>query len=254
MTIRSIAVTAFGLSLSFLVQRAPAQTAPLRVLVSNGVREVVQDLQPQCERAIGHPLAIQLGSTTAIQNKIAAGEQFDVALLTTEAIGDLIKEGKVAAHSRTDMARCGIGVGVRAGAAKPDIRTPEGLKRALRETKSISYAQDGASRVFIEQMVERMGITADVQPKTILTQGSVAAGENVAAGKAAIVMTLISEILPMPGVELVGPVPMEFQSYVNFAAGINAKAANADAAQALIRFLTGPKAAAVYKAKGMEPR
>jgi molybdate transport system substrate-binding protein len=88
----------------------------------------------------------------------------------------------------------------------------------------------------------------------MLTQGSVAAGENVAAGKAAMVMTLISEILPMPGVELVGPLPAELQSYVNFAAGINVKAANAEAAKALIQFLTGPKAAAVYRAKGMEPR
>ncbi len=255
MKIRTMAMMVVGLSLGFWT--APdmaAQKAPLRVLVSNGVREVVQELQPQAERAIGHPLAIQLGSTTGIMQKVAAGEPFDVALLTTEAIGELIQQGKVAAGSRTDLARCGIGVGVRKGAGKPDIHTPEALKRALQETKSISYAQDGASRVYIDKMVEQMGITAAVKPKTLLTQGSVAAGENVAAGKASMVMTLVSEILPMPGVELVGPLPRELQTYVNFAAGVSTKAADAEAGKALIQFLAGPKAAAVYKAKGMEPR
>ncbi|PWU10612.1 MAG: ABC transporter substrate-binding protein [Terriglobia bacterium] len=252
MKIRSIALTILGLGL-FLANPVSAQT-PIRVLVSNGVREVVQELRPQCERAIGHPLEIQLGSTTQIMEKVAAGEQFDVALLTTGAIDDLIKQGKVAANSRTDLARCGIGVGVRKGAPKPDIRTSEALKKALQDTKSISYAADGASRTYIEKMEERMGIAADAKPKTLLTQGSVAAGENVAAGKAAIVMTLISEILPMPGVELVGPFPAELQNYVNFAGGISTKAANADAGKALLQSLTGAKAAAVYKAKGMEPR
>jgi molybdate transport system substrate-binding protein len=256
MTIRSMAAaaaaTGFGLIFLF-TQQAAAQNGAVRVLVSNGVKAVVEELQPQCERAAGHPLAIQFGTTASLKQKIEAGEAFDVALLGTEAIDDLAKAGKIAGGG-TPMARCGIGVGIRAGQTKPDIHSPEALRLALQETKSISYAQDGASRVFIEKMVEHMGIASDIKTKTMLTQGSAAAGINVASGKAGMVLTLISEILPMPGVQLVGPLPAAVQSYVSFSAGVSANATYATAGKALIQAVTGPKAAAVYKAKGMEPR
>src|SRR4029077_11025945 len=120
--------------------------------------------------------------------------------------------------------------------------------------KSITYPQDGASRAYIEQMFERMAITADVKPRIILAPGSGPATESVAAGKAALVITLFSEIVPIHGVEILGPLPGEFHYDIHFGAAASATAKNAEAAKALITFLAGPKAAPTFKAKGLEPR
>jgi len=232
---------------------ASAQNAPVRVFASNGVKAVIEELKPQCERAIGHPLAIQFGSTTDLLQKIDAGEPFDLTMLTADAIDQLIKSGKVASKA-APLARCGVGVGIRTGAPKPEFGTPEAMKRALLKAKSVTYAEDGASRGFVEKMEERLGIVSEIKAKTILTHGSGAATANVADGKAEIVLTLASEILPVHGIELAGPLPDALQGYINFAAGIGANAKNAESAKAMIQFLTGPSAAPVYKAKGMEAR
>ncbi len=252
MRMRSTIVLAASV-LGFAAQMA-AQTAPVRMLVSNGVKAVLEDLRPQCERAIGRPLAMEFGSTTGLKQKIDAGEAFDLTLLTTEAIDALMKENKLAAGSRVDLARCGVGLAVRAGAPKPDIHTPEAFKRTLLKAKSITYAGDGASRPFIDKMFHTLGIAADVKPGIVLTQGSGPAMESVAEGKAEIVLTLMSELLPVRGIEVVGPFPAEVQNYVNFSGGVSSKAENAGAAKAVLRFLAGPGAAPTYKAKGMEPR
>jgi len=152
------------------------------------------------------------------------------------------------------LCRSELGIGIRAGAAKPDIHTTEALKRTLREAKSITYPQDGASRGYIEKMFERLGIAADVKPRIILAPGSGPATESVASGKAALVITLFSEIVPIHGVEILGPLPGEFQSDIRFAAAASVGAKNAEAAQALIAFLAGPKVKSTFKAKGLEPR
>src|SRR5204862_5568104 len=148
-----------------------------------------------------HPLAMQFNTTVSLRQRIAAGESFDVAILTAEAIDALIKEGKIVARSRADVGSVGIGVGVRAGAAKPDIRTVDAMKRTLLNAKSITYAQDGASRQYIEKMVNELGIAESVKPKTLLRQGSDASNASVASGEAELVITLTSEIMPAPGVE-----------------------------------------------------
>ena len=208
MTARSIAAAIVATTIGFFSlssQEAKAQGGALRVLVSNGMKAAMEELQPQCERAIGHPLALQFNSTASVKKKIQAGEGFDVTIITTEAISDLIQEGKLAAGSRADLCRSELGIGIRTGAAKPDIRTPASLKRTLLDAKSITYPQDGASRGYIEKMFERLGIAADMKPKIILAPGSGPATESVASGKAALVITLFSEIVPIPGVEILGP-------------------------------------------------
>jgi molybdate transport system substrate-binding protein len=248
MTFRTLAS-----ALTLFVSIAGAQTAPIRVLASNGVKAVVEELQPQSEKAIGHPLSIQYNSTASLQQKIEAGEPFDVAVLTSEAIAGLVKTGKVAKGTSTELARCGVGVGVRAGAEKPDIHSSEALKRTLLEAKSVAYAEDGASKSYIDKMLERLGIASELKAKALLTKGSGPALASVAAGKTSIVMTLISEILPVPGVQLVGPFPAELQNYVSFAAGAGGGASNSEAAKSLIAFFAGQKAAPVYKARGLEP-
>ncbi len=261
MTRHSIAVAIVAATAGFSclsTQPAAAQKASqsnaLRVLASNGMKGSLEALQPQCEEAVGRPLAIQFGSTASLRKRIEAGEAFDVTVITIEAIGDLIKQGKLTGASRVDVGRSELGIGIRAGAPKPDIRTLEALKKTLREAKSITYPQDGASRGYIEKMFEGMGIAADVAPKIILAPGSGPATESVAAGKAAMVITLFSEIVPTPGAEILGPLPGEYQFDIRFAAATSARSTNADAAKALIAFLSGPKAAPVLKAKGIEPR
>jgi molybdate transport system substrate-binding protein len=253
MSIRILAVLVLA-TVSLSPREAAAQSGAVRVLVSNGLKAAMEDLAPQCERAIGHPLAVQFNSTAGVKKQIEAGEGFDVAMITTEAIDDLVKQGKIAGGSRTAVGRSILGIGIRTGAVKPDIRTSEALKRTLRETKSITYPQDGASRGFVEKMFESLGIAAEVKPKIILAPGSGPATESVAAGKAALVITLFSEILPVHGVEILGPLPGEFQYDIRFGAASSAATKNAEAAKALIACVTGPKAAPVYKAKGVEPK
>ncbi len=231
---------------------AAVQAADVHVLASNGIRAVVEELRPQAERAIGSPLAIEFNSSSALKQKIEAGEAFDVAILTSDLLDKLTKEGKIASGSSAGIARSGIGVGIRKGSPKPDIRTAAALKQTLLKAKSITFAQDGASRAYIVKMLDGFGIAEDVKSKIILEQGSTRAAARVADGSAELILTLVSEILPAPGVELVGPLPAEVQNYVSMSAGVGVRAGSVDAAKALIKFLAGPSIAPTLKAKGME--
>jgi molybdate transport system substrate-binding protein len=242
--------TTFGFVL--LAASAVAQPAPIHVLVSNGVRAVMEDLRPQCEKAVGHPLTVEYSAAALLKQKVDAGEPFDVALLTTEVTDQLIKEGKIAADSLADLGRAGVGVGIRAGAPKPDISTPDAMKRALLNAKSITYAKDGAARVLIEKMYDRLGITSEVKPKIILQNVPGRPQTAVADGEVEMVLTLVSEILPVKGVELVGPVPKELQSYVSFRGGVSTNTKNSEASRAVVRFFTSSKAAPAYRVRGLE--
>jgi molybdate transport system substrate-binding protein len=246
----AIAAAVVAIAVLFGGQLA-GQAKEIKVLASNGVKGVLEALLPQCEQATGRRLAIQFNSSTALKQRIAAGETFDVAIVTSELIDTLIKEGKVQAASRAGLARAGVGVGVRAGAAKPDISTPDAMKRALLNAKAITYAQDGASREPINRMFERFGIADVMKSKTILEQGSIRSTGRVAQGDADLVMTLVSEILPIQGIELVGPLPDAVQSYVSFATGISSKASDPAAAQMLIGFITGASVGPTFKSKGL---
>src|SRR5579864_491512 len=171
-----------------LAPLAAAQPATIHLLVSNGVRAVAEDLQAQCEKAVGHPLAIEYSAAALLKQKVDAGQQFDVALLTTEVTDELIKEGKVSADSRVDLGRVGVGVGIRSGAPKPDIRTPDAMKLTLLHAKSITYAKDGAARVLIEKIFDRLGIANEVKPKIILQSVPGSPQTAVADGRAEMVM------------------------------------------------------------------
>jgi molybdate transport system substrate-binding protein len=233
---------------------APAQTTDLRVMISDGMKTVVEELTPQIEHATGRKLAAQFNSSKNLRDKIQAGEPFDAAILTSDVLDDLIQQGKIAAGTRAEISRTGMGVGVRAGSPKPDIGTPDALKRTLLNAKSISFNPTGASAVHTRDMFARLGITEAVKPKLMLDAEAGRPQMNVAGGKTELVISLIPEIKFFPGVDLVGPIPSDFQSYVNFAGGIATNPRDADAAKALIQFITGPAVVPVLKAKGMEPR
>ncbi len=240
---------------SFLsAQQPPAQVAELRVVCSNGVKAAVEELRPQIERAIGRRLAIVFDSTQRLMEKVDAGEPFDVAILSAANIDAMIQKGTIAAGSRAEIGRTGVGIGVRTGARKPDISTPEALKQTLLNAKSIAMNPTGASINYFNRAVERLGITEAVKPKLMLDPEPGRPQMNVAEGKAELVWTQIPEIRFFPGLELAGNLPAEFQGYTDFAAGVAAKAASAEAAAAMMRFLASPAATAIFRAKNVEAR
>lgn len=234
--------------------RVSAQGGELRALVSDGMKPTMEQLSAEIEKAIGRKLVLQFNSSKNLRDRILGGESFDAAILTSDVIDDLIQKGKVAAGSRADISRTGMGVGVRAGAPKPDVSTPEALKKTLLNAKSIAFNPTGASAVHNYEMFERLGISDAVKPKLMLDSDAGRPQQNVAEGKADLVITLIPEIKFFPGVELAGPVPADLQSYINFSAGVATNTRDADAAKALIRYVKGPSGLAVLKAKAMEPR
>jgi molybdate transport system substrate-binding protein len=251
------AAVALAISAGFILlfaQKTPAQGAELVAVVSDGMKPSVEELVPQMEHLIGRKLSTQFNSSKNIKAKIESGEPFDVAILTSDIIDDLIKQGKIAAGTRAEIARTGMGVGVRAGAPKPDVSTPEALKRTLLGAKSITFNPSGASATHVHDIFDHLGIADTVKSKLMLDAEPGRPQMNVADGKADIVITLIPEIKFFKGVELAGPVPAELQSYISFGAGVASNTKSADAAKALIKFITSPAAGPVLKSKALEPR
>ena len=246
-----IAAVVRGVVPVMLAQAAVAQAGEIKVLSTRGMRSVVEELAPPFERTTGHKLNSTFGNTSALKTQIEAGEPFDVALLGAPMIDDLITQGRLRADTSTDVARSGIGVAVRTGAPKPDIRTVEALKRALLDTPSIAYNKDATSGIYFVSLLERLGIAEAMQPKIKGGTGFVA--ELVAEGEAEMAVQLISDHLAVPGVELVGPLPAEVQNYIVFTAGVGADVKDPSPAKELIKVLTAPSAVPVLKAKGLEP-
>jgi molybdate transport system substrate-binding protein len=230
---------------------AQLQGGAIRVLISNGLKTSIEALRPDAESAVGRPLAMEFSSTAALKKRIQSGEHFDATLITAEAIRDLIKEGKLAATPHANLGFSPLVVGIRAGAPKPDLGTIDGLKRTLLSAKSITYPHDGATRGYLEQMFDRLGIASQVTPKIILAEAPGSAAESVASGRVELVLQLFSEIAPVHGLEVAGPLPGDLRHQVNFAGAASATAANSVAVKALLEFLSGPRAAAVFTANGV---
>jgi molybdate transport system substrate-binding protein len=245
-------ITAIALIVLVFALAVNAQTPALRVLGSNGIKAVIEELRPRLEKELGRPLNITFETSTAVRQHIDAGDVFDVAVLTQEVINDLATGGKIDPRSVVELGRAGIGFGVRAGAPKPDVRTPETVKQAMLNAKSLTWVAAGASRAHIDHMTGALGIASSIKSKTVLTNGVDESNSLVAAGKNEMIVTLISEIMPAKGVQYVGPLPEQFQNYVVFAAGVSPKSKLPAAGALFIKQLIGPAADKVYQAKGME--
>jgi molybdate transport system substrate-binding protein len=222
-------------------------------LFSNGVKAVVLDLLPEFERANGVTPAITWASTNMLMDEIGKGATGDLAILTDAAIDDLIRQGKMVAGSRVDLVRSAIGIAVRQGAPKPDIRSSAALKQTLLSARTISYSKTGISGVYFPTVLERLGIADQVAAKVMIPPSGVPVGEVVAKGEAEIGVQQISELLPVPGIEIVGPLPAELQKVTVFSAGMFVGAGDPQAAKALVTLLTSAAARPVYQGKGMEP-
>ncbi len=222
------------------------------VLSTNAVKSSLERMLPQAEKAVGRKLAVEYSSTGTLKQRIAAGATFDATIVTRDALDELTKQNKLAPGG-LDVARGGIGVGIRAGAPKPDIRTGEALKQFLLKAKSVTYTDNGASRPFIDAMLKKMGIETALKSRTLLEPPG-RAPELVGEGKAEVVLTLMSEIMPVKGIQLVGPLPPEHQNFVVLAATASATTKETSAVRALITFLKSPAAAQVYRDQGLESR
>jgi molybdate transport system substrate-binding protein len=223
--------------------------------MSVALTSALDEIAPQFERATGNKLKIGYSLIAEIKKRMIAGETADVVILSRPAMDDLQKQDKFAPGSVANVAGTPVAVAARAGAARPDISSVDALKRTLLNAKMIVYAdpaKGGASGVYFAHVVDRLGIAEQLKSKTILVPGAQAA-EVVAKGIAEIGVAQGSEILPVSGAQLVGPLPGEFASTTVFTAGIGASTKVPEAAKSLILFLKGPTAASVFKSKGFEP-
>jgi molybdate transport system substrate-binding protein len=225
----------------------------MKGLFSNGVKAVVLDLLPEFERASGVTPVITWASTNMLLDEIRKGATGDLAILTDEVIDDLIRQGKMMAGSRVDLARSAIGIAVRQGAPRPDISSAVALKQTLLSARAISYSKTGISGVYFPTVLERLGIAAQVASKVLIPPTGVPVGEVVAKGDAEIGVQQISELLPVSGIEIVGPLPAELQKVTVFSAGLFVGAPEPQVAKALVAMLTSAAARPVYQRKGMEP-
>lgn len=235
-----------------LIDSATVDAAELNVIANPGMKPVFEELSSQLERTTGHKLVVRYGLFEQLKGSIDADE-FDVAVTTGQVVEYLIKQGKFANGAHTDVARVGIGVAIRTGSPKPDISTTEALKRTLLNAKSISYTKGSSAGNYLANLMERLGIAEEMKPKTKLLGGGGQNPKAVASGEVELGLSIIPDILPIPGVEVLGPLPPELQHYIVETAGVGVAVKDRTAADALITFLKGPLAAAVFNAKGFEP-
>jgi molybdate transport system substrate-binding protein len=223
----------------------------IAVLSSLATREAYLELVPQFEQSTGSKVATTWAGTVDINKRMAAGEVFDLVISSNAAIGELTNQGKIVAGTGTILAKAGIGIGVRKGAPKPDVGTPDAFKRALIAAKTVGLST-GPSGVYLEKLFERLGVADAVKAKTRLIPSGGTVSTLLASGEAEIGFQQISEIAQAEGVDYVGPLPAELQLISVFTAGVHSAAAHPGEARALVKFLTAPASLAVMKKHGLE--
>ena len=252
---RAIRLLAGSFALATCLWATTASAAELKVLSVNAIRPVLQELAPTFESASGHKLKIEYATAEVIEKKVAADEEIDVAILTKPRADKLVREAKIVGGTATTLARAQIGVAVKKGTPKPDISSVEAFKKALVNAKSVAFADPASgatSGQYLAELVEKLGISAELKPKTRLVTVNV--GEVVQRGEAEVGLQPIPLLMEVQGIDIVGPLPAELQSPdLAYVAGSPFFSEQPVAAKALIDFLADPKAAAVYKAKGLQP-
>lgn len=223
----------------------------IKVMASGAIKEAFAELAPQFERASGHTVVATWTGGVDIVKRVSAGEPTDLVFQAASAIDGLIRLGKLAPGSRVDIATSWVAVAVKAGAPRPDIASREAFQRTMLAANSIAYST-GPSGVYLIELFKRMGIADAIAHKVAQIKGE-PVGAAVARGEAEIGFQQMSELLPVAGIDIIGPLPAEIQQVTTFSAGLHAHTQVAGAARELIRFLKSPAAHAVIRAKGMEP-
>jgi len=242
---RGLAAT-FVVAICSCVLSGAVLAAEVRVLGSTGVLDVIVALAPDFERSTGNKVVGMWAGTVDVLKRLQGGEVVDLVILAAPDIDNLIKQGKIVPGSGVPLLRSDVGVCVRAGAPKPDISTPDAVKRTLLAAKSIGYSS-GPSGTYLLGLFQRMEAKATVPPP------GVAVGDLVARGEVELGFHQVSELLPVAGIDFLGPLPAAIQGTTVFTGGIHASAAQPGAAGALVKFLASPEAVPVIRKKGMEP-
>jgi molybdate transport system substrate-binding protein len=231
-------------------------SSEIRVMTSGAFTAAYLELIPELESVTKKKIvtaATSMGTgPNSIPSRLERGEPVDVVIVADAALAELIKGGTILAESRTPLARSCIGIAVRAGSSKPDISSVDALKHTLLQAKSIAYSASVSGRYLTTELFQHLGIADQVMPKSRRIEGE-RVGAVVARGEAEIGFQQISELLPVPGIDCVGPLPPEVQKVAVFSAGVTVGAKESDAAHALIRFLASPAAAYAITKSGMEP-
>jgi molybdate transport system substrate-binding protein len=229
-----------------------ARQAGITVLSGNGARVAVAELARQFEQKTGRTVTVTFAVNPEVQRRIEGGESCDVAILNPPVLDSLIAQGKVVAGSRVVLGRSGIGMGMREGAPRPDISTADAFKRTLLNAKSIAYPGEGASGKYFVSLVDRLGLSSQLKSKMRPMPGEYNV-EIVAEGGAEYVVVVASRITGVKGVQLIGRIPQELQTWIGFTGGVCSTAREPQGARDLLRFFTAPPAALVLEAAGIEP-
>ena len=246
---------AIAAAAALIVTTGSAHAAEIDAMITTAMKAAVDELAPPFEHASGHMLRITYGPSGGLARRLNGGEAADLVVVDSKALDELIKQGKVVG-GRTDVARTGIGIAVRKGAPKPDVSSPEALKRALLAARTVAHAAPAGGSItaaHIERVFQRLGIAAEVTPKVKLAAG----GPNgrvsvlVSSGEAEIGLQQVSELMSNPQVEVIGMLPAELQQITTYSAGVTTGARQMEAAQAFIRHLAAPAAMTIYKTKGL---
>lgn len=235
---------------------ASARAAELKVLSAGAVKNIVTELAEAFRQETGHTVTLATGTAGELRQKVVAREPADVVIVTDTVIEQLAAQGLVAGDTRADIARTAIGVAVREGAPKPDISTTESLKQTLLAAKSLVYvdpARGATSGIHFAGVLQRLGIADAVKDKTVLWPGGYAA-EAIVKGQAELCVHQISEILPVKGVTLVGPLPRELQKITVYSAAVVTPVSAPEAARAFVAFLARPSFRARFAAAGLDYR
>ena len=245
----TLAALIFGLA---LLPVAAAKAAELRVIAGGSITSLLNELGPQFEQASGHKLSIHFDSTPNIIARVNSGTPFDLAIVPVDAFKDAAAKAHFVEGPTVDIARVGYGVAVRAGADKPDVSTPDALKKTLLDASSIAFVPSSAAGAYVIKVFERLGIADEMKAKTKAQAGPPQIAPAVAKGEAELGVFL-TNVLIAPGVQLAGPFPAELQQELVFTAAVAADTGQAEAAKALIDYLRTPEARAAIKAAGMNP-
>jgi molybdate transport system substrate-binding protein len=238
-----------------LVFAWPVRAAELTVLTAGAFKSVAADLIPAFEASTGDKVILRGDTVGGLLRRINGGEAFDVVLMSPSGLSELMKAGKVAAGSEVRLAKVGVGVGVKAGSPAPDISTVAAFKAAMLSARAVAFidpASGGSSGIYLSKLFQTLGIADAMAPKSVLIKGGLAA-EAVVDGRSDVVVQQISEIVAVPGVTLVGPLPAEIQNETMYAGAVASGSAAADKARALLGVLAGSGARAVLAGKGMTP-
>ncbi len=229
-----------------------ADAAEIKMIASNAVKEAYLQLVPQYEKASGNHVSVDWVGTDDVVRRIGGGEVADVVIAPSFTIDNLIRDGKLAQGSRVDVAHSIIGVALRPGAPKPDLSSGEGLKKSLLAAKSIIIS-GGPSGTYLTALFQNMGIADAIKGKTRRLGPGESPGVAVARGEGDIGFTQVSELLAVKGIDYLGPIPADVQQVTIFSAGIHKAAPQAEAARALVKFVTAPRTVPVLKKTGLEP-